>query len=201
MFIGPSLVLLAVPGPLVVYIIARAVAQGRIVGVVSVLGIQAGDALYLSTAALGLTAVLGSWPLMLAFVKYAGAMYLIGLGVWTFAAQKNRMLLSAEHEQRLFKVFIQGTVVSISNPHTALFYIVFLPAFITPQAGSATPQVVMLGLIFIGLRFLVQGGYALLAGSVGTRVRHNLHLLRFQPWVSGGVYVIIGINVVVNGPV
>src|SRR5262245_24275692 len=130
LFIAAALILVFMPGPNTLYIIARSIQQGRGAGIVSSLGVQVGTMIHIAAAALGLSALLLSSALAFNVVKYAGAAYLIYLGVRTLLTNDSLELEQAIQKADLRHVFYQGVVVNLLNPKTALFFFAFLPQFI-----------------------------------------------------------------------
>lgn len=192
-FAVTTLALLLVPGPATLYIIARGLEQGRSAALVSVLGIQAGDAVHVAAAAAGLSAILVSSAVMFAVVKYAGAAYLIYLGLRTLLSRQEPHSVDAGPPLSLRRVFVQGAVVNILNPKTALFFFAFLPQFVDPDRGGAAGQVLILGGIFMALGLITDGAYALLSGVVGGWLRGNAGFMRARRYVSGGIYLVLGV--------
>src|ERR687885_2098316 len=147
LFISVTVALVFMPGPNTLYIIARSVNQGRVAGVVSSLGVQAGSLVHIAAAALGLSALLLSSALTFGVVKYAGAAYLIYLGVKTLLTKEEAGRAREVREASLGRVFYQGVVVNLLNPKTALFFFAFLPQFIDPARGRVGAQIISLGAI------------------------------------------------------
>jgi threonine/homoserine/homoserine lactone efflux protein len=192
LFISVTSLLVFMPGPNTLYIIARGVEQGRRAGVVSSLGVQVGSLVHIAAAALGLSALLLSSALAFGVLKYAGAAYLICLGVKTLLAKEKAGQEREVKEASLSRVFYQGAVVNLLNPKTALFFFAFLPQFIDPARGRVAVQVVSLGSILLALGTASDMTYALAAGSIGNRLRGNLKLLRAQRYFAGSVYLGLG---------
>jgi threonine/homoserine/homoserine lactone efflux protein len=164
-FGAASLAFLAVPGPSVIYIVSRSLAEGRKAGVVSALGVQGGGLIHVTAATVGVSALLASSAVAFSVVKYAGAAYLIYLGL--------RKLLDGVEEEAeepqaagLSRLFWQGVLVNGLNPKTALFFLAFLPQFVDPDRGAVAPQVLVLGGLFLLLATLSDSTYALVAGTV-----------------------------------
>ncbi|NJO85225.1 MAG: LysE family translocator, partial [Blastochloris sp.] len=176
-FLGASLALLLTPGPAVLYIVARSVEQGRRAGVVSALGVGLGTLGHVLAATLGLSALLVSSVLAFTFVQYAGALYLIYLGVQKLREPPRAADASATPRQRMGAIFRQGVVVNLLNPKTALFFFAFLPHFVDPAAGSVALQILLLGGLFVALGMLSDSLYALLAGTLG-------QWLKSSPWFA-----------------
>jgi threonine/homoserine/homoserine lactone efflux protein len=198
LFILSSLALLVVPGPAVLYIVTRSISQGRAAGVTSMLGVNAGALTHTVFAALGLSAILVSSTLAFNIVKYAGAAYLIYLGIRQIL-KKTEAERPKLKQDRLSKIFAQGYLVSIFNPKLALFFFAFLPQFVTPGQGSVTLQILLLGLIFVTLAAVSDGTYALLASTMGRFFKHNQKFASKQKYVTGSVYIGLGITAALTG--
>ncbi|PYT03205.1 MAG: RhtB family transporter, partial [Acidobacteria bacterium] len=189
LFISVTLLLVFMPGPNTLYIIARSIQQGRRAGIVSSLGVQVGSLVHIAAAALGLSALLLSSALAFSVVKYAGAAYLIYLGVKTLLTKEKTGPTQKVQKASLSRVFGQGVLVNLLNPKTALFFFAFLPQFIEPARGRVAVQIIFLGSVLILLGALSDCVYALAAGSVGKWLRGNLKFLRAQRVFAGSVYI------------
>jgi threonine/homoserine/homoserine lactone efflux protein len=150
-FAAASLALLIVPGPSVLYIVTRSMDQGRAAGLVSVLGIHTGSIVHVAAAALGLSAILASSALAFGIVKYAGAAYLVWLGIRAIRGRGEERTDGPRREHSLARIYGQGVVVNVLNPKTALFFLAFLPQFVDVSKGSVPLQAVILGATFIVL--------------------------------------------------
>ena len=199
LFVPAALALLVVPGPAVLYIVTQSVSRGRRAGIVSMLGVQTGGLVHVAAAALGLSALLASSAVAFGVVKYAGAAYLVFLGVRRLLAREGFDDLAAPGTTSAGRLFRQGVVVNVLNPKTALFFLAFLPQFVDRSGGSVTLQLLVLGLLFIALATLSDGSYALLAGTAGQRLRRSERLLRRERYVSGGVLVGLGVAAAASG--
>ena len=191
-FAAAALALIVVPGPAVLYIVAQSIDRGRLAGFVSALGIAVGGLVHVAAAAIGLSSLLVSSATAFAAVKYAGAAYLIGLGLYTLFVRKEEPVATAPRERRLRRRFGQGVVVNVLNPKTALFFFAFLPQFVDPDKGSAALQIGILGLFFVALAVISDSVWALVAGSASERLRGNRRFLGVQRYVSGSVFVGLG---------
>jgi threonine/homoserine/homoserine lactone efflux protein len=192
LFAAAALALIVVPGPAVLYIVAQSIDRGRLAGFVSALGIAVGGLVHVTAAAIGLSSLLVSSATAFAAVKYAGAAYLIGLGLYTLFVRKEESAAAAPRERRLRRRFGQGVIVNVLNPKTALFFFAFLPQFVDPDKGSAALQIGILGLFFVALAVLSDSVWALAAGSASERLRDSRRFLAVQRYVSGSVFVGLG---------
>jgi threonine/homoserine/homoserine lactone efflux protein len=199
-FAPVALGLLVVPGPAVLYIVTRSIDQGRTAGFVSVAGIHLGSLVHVAAAAFGLSAILASSAVAFSMVKYAGAAYLIVLGVRKLLARdEDEAPLEAGRRRSLRRVFVQGAVVNVLNPKTALFFLAFLPQFVDVERGAAWLQMVVLGLTFVALGICSDGTYALVASRAGGWLRSSARFRRGQRYVSGGIYLSLGAAAALSG--
>ena len=198
LFAAASLAFLAIPGPSVFYIVTRSLAQGRRAGVTSMLGIQAGGLVHVVAAAFGVSALLASSATAFTIVKYAGAAYLVLLGIRRLLAPGTE---APEPQQPAppKRLFWQGIVVNVLNPKTALFFLAFLPQFVDPDAGPVAPQMLVLGTLLVCLGVLSDGTYAVLAAGAGRRLRESAAARRLLDRLSGGVFVALGLVAAIAG--
>jgi threonine/homoserine/homoserine lactone efflux protein len=200
LFAAAALALLLIPGPSVIYIVTRTVAQGRSAGLTSVLGVHVGSVAHVAAAALGLSAILASSAMAFSVVKYLGAVYLIWLGLRQLLRRPVAVGAAAPTALRSRRrLFGDGVLVNVLNPKTAIFFLAFLPQFADPSRGPIAVQVVVLGACFIGLGMLSDSGYALLAGAVSGRVRNSVAARRRLDRASGVVYLGLGAGAALTG--
>jgi threonine/homoserine/homoserine lactone efflux protein len=200
LFVAAAAILLITPGPAVLYIVARSVEHGRAAGIVSALGIQVGTLFHVAAAAFGVSAILVSSALAFSVLKYVGAAYLIYLGVRTLARKETEAAPDVPPRERsLLRIFVQGVVVNVLNPKTALFFLAFLPQFVNPARGAVAAQVLLLGLVFVFLGAFTDGTWALLAGSASGFLRNHAGFRRGQRYVAGTLYLGLGIATAVSG--
>ena len=195
LFAVASLALLAVPGPAVFYLVTRSLTQGRTAGLVSVLGVETGTFAYALAAAAGLTGLIAASETGFTIVRFAGAAYLVYLGV--------RRLLERDHGEAAApsarsRLFLRGLLVQLLNPKIAVFFLAFLPQFVDPDRGPVVVQSLLLGTLFTVLAILSDGAYVLLAGAVGRRLRRGRGARRLAR-LSGGVYIGLGVTAALSG--
>jgi threonine/homoserine/homoserine lactone efflux protein len=193
LFVVAALALLVVPGPAVLYIVMRSVHQGRRAGLASVLGIHTGTLVHIAAATVGLSALILSSAVAFTAIKIAGAVYLVGLGLWTLFARHPEAEIAVGGERRLRRVYAQGIVVNVLNPKTALFFLAFLPQFVDPDVSHPALQIAFLGLLFAALGLVTDSLWALAAGTAGGLVRGSRHFVRVQRYVAGSVYIGLGV--------
>ena len=192
LFAGAAVLLLMVPGPVVVFVVARSLDQGRGAGLVSVLGVHLASVLHVGAAALGLSALLMSSANAFTVVKLAGAAYLVYLGIRRLADGDRLIDLSALTRTPVAKLFWQGFIVNLLNPKTALFFLAFLPQFVDPARGSLAAQIGFLGFLFIVLGLMSDSAYAMLAGLLRSQFARRPLVLRLERYVSASTYLGLG---------
>jgi threonine/homoserine/homoserine lactone efflux protein len=187
-----SLALLVIPGPAVLYVINRSIADGRSTALAAVAGLEIGNFMHVVAATLGLSAVIAASATAFGVVKWIGAGYLIYTGIRTLS----RKPAAFNEEQKTLsrrKSFTQGIVVNTFNPKVALFFLSFLPQFIDTEKGSAAVQSLILGSIFVLLGMCSDGLYAILASALRGQLLKGKSLPIVQRYVAGSVFVLLGV--------
>ena len=190
-FLAAALALNIAPGPDMLYVIGRSVGQGRKAGVVSALGIFAGCWAHILAAAVGIAALLRSSPMAFNIVRYAGAGYLLYLGV-KIIMQRSRLETQQLPEESLRNIFRQGVITNVLNPKVALFFLAFLPQFVDAHRGSVALQILLLGFIFNLGGTLVNLGVACAGGTLGNLLRRSPRLALVQKWFTGMIFIGLG---------
>ena len=196
LFLGAATLLAISPGPGMLYVLARTLAGGRREGVLSSLGTFLGGLVHVVAAATGLSIVLATSAIAFSVVKYAGAAYLVFLGV--------RMILSARQDdlnvtpgQFRRNAFWQGVATEVLNPKTAMFFLAFIPQFVNRAHGGMFWQFLLLGAISVILNTGADLVVILLAAPVGARLRSSATLRRRQRTVTGLTLIGLGTYVAV----
>ena len=193
-FVIASLVVLVTPGPGVLYVVARSVAQGYRAGLASVLGLSAGALFHVAAAAIGLSALLLASATAFAVVKALGAGYLIYLGLRMLFADRTAGHLVAPAPLPFSRLFADGVVVSLFNPKIAVFFLAFLPQFVVPDQAPIAQQILLLGLIYVALALVTDGAYAVLAGRLRRWLNGRVVRGPLPRYLSAGVYLGLGVN-------
>ncbi len=195
-----ALVLLLVPGPAVFFITTRSLDQGRLAGVVSALGVGLGNSVHVIAAAIGLSALLASSALMFSVVKYLGAAYLVYLGIRRLMSTDEQRALRSPR-RGLRRGIAEGALVAVLNPKTAIFFLAFLPQFVTvsPTAPPIWQQTLLLGLLFVIMGAGTDSTYAVAAGSASTWLKRRSRLRRSGRYLSGGVFIALGVTTAMTG--
>lgn len=191
-FGAASLALLVIPGPAVLYLVNRSVADGRRVGLASVAGLELGTLVHVVAAAMGVSAALAASVVAFNVVKWLGAGYLVVLGIRTLLTRPAAATTLGESVAP-GRAFAQGIVVNVLNPKVALFFVSFLPQFIDPDRGSVGLQALVLGVTFVLLGTLSDGAYALTASALRNVLLRGRTLPFVQRYVAGTIYVGLGL--------
>ena len=199
LFMIASLALLLTPGPAVLYIVARSINQGRMAGIVSVLGVETANFFHASAAALGLSAILLSSALAFDIVKYLGAAYLIYLGIRKIVVREDRAKTEVGKEESLSRIYSQGFVVNLFNPKTALFFFAFLPQFVNTSNGNITLQIFILGIIFVLMAIFTDSAYAIISSLIANQLNANQNFGRNQRYFTGLIYIGLGVVTAFTG--
>lgn len=200
MFLAASLALLVIPGPTVMYIVARGIQEGRTAALVSMLGVEVGTLIQLMIATFGMSAAVTSSPVAFSALKYLGAGYLAWLAIETALEFDEPFVEQAPGPRSLRPAFFQGVLVEVVNPKTALFFLAFLPQFADPARGPFAWQMLALGLLFIMLAMFNDGLIGLLAGTMGGRLRERGAFVAVQRHLAGFVYTSLAINAALMSP-
>jgi threonine/homoserine/homoserine lactone efflux protein len=188
LFAATSVLILVIPGPAVLFIVTRSLEHGRRAGLVSMLGVEAGGLVHVAFATVGLSALLASSATAFNVVRYAGAAYLIWLGLTRLL---RRGIEPEAHAARTpashARIFRQGVIVNVLNPKVTIFFLAFLPQF-----GHGALELLVLGLLYTVIAVISDGAYALLAGSLGDRLRRRPSIRARIERGSGVIYLLLG---------
>lgn len=199
LFALASLILNITPGNDMLYVATRSTGQGIKAGIVSSLGIMAGCMVHIIAAVAGLSAIIAQSAIAFNIIKYAGAAYLIYLGVRALLNRKPAGFEMGKVErQPLRKIFWQGVLTNILNPKVALFFLAFLPQFITTNSGNSHWQILFLGTWFNVGGTLVNIGVAVLFGKLGNWLGKSPRFIRMQEKLTGLVLIALGIKVALS---
>jgi len=190
-FAVASVALLVIPGPAVIYIVNRSVADGRQIGLAAVVGLELGTFMHVLAATVGLSAILATSENAFNVVKYLGASYLVLIGLRTLT-RKPEAISTSVSSMTQSQAFRQGFIINTLNPKIALFFLSFLPQFIDPNISSNARQSLILGSVFVLCGFVIDGIYALTASSLREVLVKGKALPFIQQYVAGVVFVLLG---------
>jgi threonine/homoserine/homoserine lactone efflux protein len=186
LFMLGAVALNLVPGPDMTFVLAQSMRRGARAGLAAAFGIAAGACVHMTTAAFGLSALFAAAPLAFTVLRYAGAAYLVWIAVGMIRHHDTAPVASpAPAAARAFR---QGFLTNLLNPKVALFFIAFLPQFVSPAIATPTwAQVLLLGLAFNASGTVVNAAVALGSARLAARLRGNRHIARAISWIAGGL--------------
>ena len=195
-FIMAGLILNITPGADMLYIANRSASQGTEAGIVAALGIGAGCLFHIVFAALGLSVVLATSAMAFTVVKYAGAAYLIYLGLTTISSLRSTAAIETTTVSPLspWKIFRQAILINVLNPKVALFFMALLPQFVSQQAAHPSITFIFLGCIFNFNGTIVNVIFAVFSSKIAAKLRQNTTLGKVCKAVVGSLFIGLGVR-------
>jgi len=196
LFIGASIILCIVPGPDMIYLLSRTIAQGKKAGLAAALGINLGGYFHLTAAILGISAIIATSTLAFTILKYCGAAYLIYIGGKAILSNPSTAIDSSGNQSELSinTIFWQGFISDVLNPKVAIFFISLLPQFIQTDNGSTFSQLIILGvtvnIIALLINFLLVG----FSHSVSNNLRQRSGASKILNNVMGTIFISLGLK-------
>jgi threonine/homoserine/homoserine lactone efflux protein len=190
--------LILTPGPDIVYITTRGIAQGRQAALISTLGVCAGYLVHTALAVLGLTAVLYASEFLFNIVRYVGAAYLVYLGLKTLMSKSQFEVSSHEAPRAAARLFMTGMATSVMNPKGILLFFAYFPQFVSPAAGNVTQQLFVIGTVFTVMCGLVYGTYGFFSSAIGARLSGTPRFAEIMRWLTASVLIALGLRLLVQ---
>lgn len=194
LFLITSAILTITPGPDILYVVTRGIAQGRLAALASATGFSLGCIAHTAFAVLGLSAVVMSSAFAFTIIKFLGASYLIYIGWKTFSAKATSLNQGDMNILSKKSIFLQSVTANILNPKVALFFIAFLPQFVSKEIGSVSIQMTVFGLLFIINTFVIFSLCGLLAGFIGDYLRNSKRAESFLNKFAGIILICLGVS-------
>ncbi len=195
LFLAASALLAIAPGPDIVTVLTRGISQGRLAGFAAALGFAAGCLFHTALAALGVAALIRSSPFAFDLVRYAGAAYLLWIGIQALRHRASFSLADGGGAKALAAIYRQSVIGNALNPKVTLFFLSFLPQFVNPAAGGVEWQIALLGLVFMAQTVVIFGAVALFSGWIGERLRASPAIASCLNLVAGLAFSGLGIRV------
>ncbi len=194
LFIISASLLSLSPGPDLIFILSKTLAHGRKIGITAAAGVCSGAFVHVLAAALGLSAILATSATAFMLVKYVGAAYLIYLGIRALFAKESALAFNDDTTKKVcaVSVFRQGMLIDILNPKVAIFFMAFLPQFITPGSGYVVEQTVFLGFLVVLIGFAIEAVYVLAAAPLGNYLKTHPKFALWLDRAFGGLLVGLG---------
>jgi threonine/homoserine/homoserine lactone efflux protein len=194
-YVAASLALIVTPGQDMIYVVTRSLAQGRLAGVLSAAGVCTGILVHTAVVALGIGALLQASETLFLVLKLAGAAYLVYLGL-KLLLRRESVTLDGAAAPRLSaaSLFAQGVVSNVTNPKIVVFFLAFLPQFVSAADPHPTRHLVFLGVLYAAMGFAVKAAVGVTAGSLSERLLRSDRALAWMNRVSGTILVALGLR-------
>ena len=192
-FLGASVAITVAPGPDNIFVMTQGIARGRKSAIVTALGMCSGISVHTSAAACGISAVFYSSVVAFNAVKYAGAAYLLYLAYKTMK-ERSAIRLSTADGRSAAALFRRGFIMNVLNPKVAMFFLAFLPQFVTPDAGSFPLQMLVLGCIFMVQAVIIFCLIGYCSGSIGRFILARPGFAKYLDWLTAGVFTSLGVR-------
>jgi threonine/homoserine/homoserine lactone efflux protein len=189
-------VLILTPGPNFVYVLTRGTTQGRRAAGLSAIGLAAGVLIHTTLACIGISTLIRSSYVAFQILKYAGSLYLIFLGLKTLRngqALTSRLSGTSATPPTNARILLQSIIASLTNPKTMLFFLSFLPQFVTAASLNITSQLFLLGSIYMVLTLIIYGMLAYASGSIGRWLGARTATASRLRWITGSSFIGLGI--------
>ncbi|MFA5516892.1 MAG: LysE family translocator [Desulfuromonadales bacterium] len=193
LFLSASVALTLAPGPDNIFVLTQGVARGRKPAIVTALGMCSGISVHTLGAACGISAVFYSSAVAFNLVKYAGAAYLLFLAYKTMR-DRSSINLPAADGRTAAALFKRGFIMNVLNPKVAMFFLAFLPQFVTPDAVNIPLQMLLLGLLFMLQAVIIFSLIGYFSGSIGAGILRHPGIARYFDFVTSGVFAGLGVR-------
>ena len=194
LFLITVLIICITPGIDMMFILNRSISQGRDAGIYSALGVSVGAVVHTVLSGLGLSVILQTSVVLFTIIKIVGAVYLIYLGIQMFISKQSSISIKKTVYQSRRKLFVQGVITNVTNPKVALFFISFIPQFISVDNQYGPIPFLLLGSIFAVMGAITSFIIAIFSSSLTTKLRDNIVAEKIINKISGAVFVILGIS-------
>lgn len=197
-FLASSIMLNMVPGADTIYVLSKSITGGKKKGIVSALGISTGILVHTVLASLGLSAILVSSAVAFNLMKLAGAAYLIVMGLRTIFSKKELFPtgdMEQENTENVWKIYRQGVLTNVLNPKAALFFLSLLPQFVSADNVYGPLPFLLLGLTFFTTSTIWSVLVACVSSLLSRALRSNERISKWMSKISGGIYVLLGVQV------
>ena len=192
LFIGASFILCLVPGPDNIYVLTQGMTKSKKAAVVTTLGLTTGLIIHTTAAALGISVIFKTSEIAFDIVKYAGACYLLYIAYQAYKYRDEPLDLSVQNSSiELRKLYIKGFIMNILNPKVSIFFLAFLPQFVSPSSGSVTLQMISLGLIFMVMTIVVFSSIGIAGNLLSSKLLEQPSIVKYMniltSFVLGGL--------------
>ena len=195
LYVAASLALILTPGQDMMYVMSRALAQGRLAGLYSAVGVIIGILVHTALVALGVGALLAASEGLFLALKLFGAAYLVYLGIKLLLTRETAVSMAAGAQRFSAASLVwQGILSNVSNPKIVVFFFAFLPQFVDPKSAHPTLDLVLLGVLYAAMGLVVKVAVGLAAGSLSERILRKPRMMVWINRASGTILVGLGLR-------
>ncbi|MFN2745767.1 LysE family translocator [Bacillus sp. z60-18] len=197
-FLGAAVLLTLMPGPDNLFVLAQSISKGKYAGISTACGLCTGLIVHITAAAAGISAVVYQSALAFAFVKYAGAAYLLFLAYQSFREKRSGFDIDRQDALSCGSLYRKGVIMNLLNPKVSLFFLAFLPQFIVEGSGSAVIQMLVYGVVFLLQALVIFIMISIFAEKVGEFLRRRPAMSRKIHLLQGSLFALIGLKIALS---
>jgi len=198
-FIGASFILCLVPGPDNIYVLTQGMTKSKKAAIITTLGLTTGLIIHTSAAAFGISAIFQTSEMAFNIVKYIGALYLLYIAYQAFKYRNEPLDLSVQNSNsELKKLYIKGFIMNILNPKVSIFFLAFLPQFITPANGNVPLQMIILGLVFMAITIVVFSVIGIVGNMLSEKLLEKPSIVKYMNILTSFVLVSLGLKLALS---
>jgi threonine/homoserine/homoserine lactone efflux protein len=193
-FFAASVLLGMAPGPDNIFVLTQSALRGRFAGIFVTLGLCTGLVVHTAAVALGVAAIFQASALAFTTLKTIGVAYLLYLAWQAFRASASGIRIGEQSHLGSWQLYRRGIIMNITNPKVSIFFLAFLPQFADPARGALTPQIALLGGLFIIATLFVFSSIAMLAGSLGQWLTRSAKAEQIMNRIAGTVFAALALK-------
>lgn len=200
LYVGAAILLILIPGPDLIFAITQGITNGRKAGMYTAVGLAMGNTVHTLAAALGLSIIVTTSPLIFTGFKIAGGLYLFTLAYKSLKHRRAALVVTGGEKKDERTLLRRGLLMNILNPKVAIFFLTFLPQFVNYDYGFVPVQMIVLGLIFIVLTAMIFGALAYFAGAFSSKFLEKPRMQEGANIAAGVIFVGLGIKLLTTAP-
>lgn len=199
MFIAASFLLCLAPGPDNIYVLTQGMTKSKKAAIVTTLGLTSGLIIHTSAAAFGISVIFQTSEIAFNIVKYVGAAYLLYIAYQAFKHRNEKLDLSVQNSSsELKKLYVKGFIMNILNPKVSIFFLAFLPQFVTPANGNVPMQMITLGLVFMALTVVVFSSIGIAGNMLSSKLLEKPNIVKYMNILTSFVLVGLGLKLALS---
>ena len=199
MFIAASFLLCLAPGPDNIYVLTQGMTKSKKAAIITTLGLTSGLIIHTSAAAFGISVIFQTSELAFNIVKYAGAAYLMYIAYQAFKYRNEPLDLTTQNSSsELKKLYVKGFIMNILNPKVSIFFLAFLPQFVTPANGNVPMQMITLGLVFMALTIVVFSSIGVAGNLLSSKLLEKPSIVKYMNILTSFVLVSLGLKLALS---